>query len=231
MTPQGRCVIASPTAENIAERPAGRADGARLDLGGERSVGGLVEAAPAACPAAYCRVLIKGEQLKPDAGRADDFTWPRSQKRTQRDQMAGVARNAWPQPGALSTDRSGHIRRLPPAMDPQQKSEEARPSAPGTLTVAHANRIRAPRFRESRRLGSHRGAGDKPKGLPPSGKRRFGSAEPEDNPIALAAPRTWGAHDGRLPVMTCLSNTRLACLRSIFMRARPLVCSTSHIWG
>jgi hypothetical protein len=26
----------------------------------------------------YYRVLIKGEQLKPKAGRADDFTWPRS---------------------------------------------------------------------------------------------------------------------------------------------------------
>jgi hypothetical protein len=24
----------------------------------------------------YYRVLIKGEQLKPKAGRADDFTWP-----------------------------------------------------------------------------------------------------------------------------------------------------------
>jgi hypothetical protein len=44
----------------------------------EKTVGGLVEAAPAACAAAYYRVLIKGEQLKPKAGRADDFTWPRS---------------------------------------------------------------------------------------------------------------------------------------------------------
>jgi uncharacterized protein len=25
----------------------------------------------------YYKVLIKGEQLKPKAGRADDFTWPR----------------------------------------------------------------------------------------------------------------------------------------------------------
>ena len=26
----------------------------------------------------YYKVLIKGEQLKPKAGRADDFTWPPS---------------------------------------------------------------------------------------------------------------------------------------------------------
>src|SRR4029077_1688410 len=55
------CVIAFRQREHL-ERPPRRLDRARLDLGGERSVGGLVEAAPAARPAA----LLPGS----DQGRA-----------------------------------------------------------------------------------------------------------------------------------------------------------------
>lgn len=52
--------------------------------------------------------------------------------------------------------------------DPKQQTEGP-PSAPGTQTVTHANRIHTPRFRESRRPGSHRSAADNPKGLRPVG--------------------------------------------------------------
>jgi hypothetical protein len=77
---------------------------------------------------------------------------------------------------------------------PKQQAEGT-PSAPGTLTVTYANKIHTPRFRESRRPGSQRSVGDTRK-VSAQLKARFGSAEPEDNPIARAARRTWRAYDG-----------------------------------
>ena len=60
------------------ERSARRADGAGLDLNGERSVVSSSKPRLPLTQQPYYKVLIQGQQLKPKAGRADDFTWPRS---------------------------------------------------------------------------------------------------------------------------------------------------------
>jgi hypothetical protein len=77
LTPQG-AAASLPDNENIA---SDLADGltalASISLVNDPSVASSKPRLPLT-QRPYYRVLIKGEQLKPKAGRADDFTWPRS---------------------------------------------------------------------------------------------------------------------------------------------------------
>ena len=77
MTPQGRCGVAR-RCENIAsDLPGGLTALASISAVSDPSVASSKPRLPLA-QRPYYRVLIKGEQLKPKAGRADDFSWPRS---------------------------------------------------------------------------------------------------------------------------------------------------------
>ena len=65
-------------AENIAsDLPGGLTALASISAVSDPSVASSKPRLPLA-QRPYYRVLIKGEQLKPKAGRADDFSWPRS---------------------------------------------------------------------------------------------------------------------------------------------------------
>jgi len=77
MTPQGAAASLAD-AENIAsDLPGGLTALASISAVSDPSVASSKPRLPLA-QRPYYRVLIKGEQLKPKAGRADDFTWPRS---------------------------------------------------------------------------------------------------------------------------------------------------------
>jgi uncharacterized protein len=77
MTPQGAAASLSD-AENItSDLPGGLTALASISAVSDPSVSSSKPRLPLA-QRPYYRVLIKGEQLKPKAGRADDFTWPRS---------------------------------------------------------------------------------------------------------------------------------------------------------
>jgi len=77
MTPQG-AAASLPDSENIAsDLPGGLTALASISAVSDPSVASSKPRLPLA-QRPYYRVLIKGEQLKPKAGRADDFSWPRS---------------------------------------------------------------------------------------------------------------------------------------------------------
>jgi uncharacterized protein len=77
MTPQG-AAASLPDSENIAsDLPGGLTALASISSVNDPSVASSKPRLPLT-QRPYYRVLIKGEQLKPKAGRADDFTWPRS---------------------------------------------------------------------------------------------------------------------------------------------------------
>ena len=77
MTPQGAAASLAD-AENIAsDLPGGLTALASISAVSDPSVASSKPRLPLA-QRPYYRVLIKGEQLKPKAGRADDFSWPRS---------------------------------------------------------------------------------------------------------------------------------------------------------
>jgi hypothetical protein len=76
MTPQAAASLAD--SENIAsDLPGGLTALASISAVNDPSVASSKPRLPLT-QRPYYRVLIKGEQLKPKAGRADDFTWPRS---------------------------------------------------------------------------------------------------------------------------------------------------------
>jgi hypothetical protein len=78
MTPQGAAAASLADSENIAsDLPGGLTALASISAVNDPSVASSKPRLPLA-QRPYYRVLIKGEQLKPKAGRADDFTWPRS---------------------------------------------------------------------------------------------------------------------------------------------------------
>lgn len=77
MTPQG-AAASLPDSENISsDLPGGLTALASISAVNDPTVASSKPRLPLA-QRPYYRVLIKGEQLKPKAGRADDFTWPRS---------------------------------------------------------------------------------------------------------------------------------------------------------
>ena len=77
MTPQGAAASLADS-ENIAsDLPGGLTALASISAVSDPSVASSKPRLPLA-QRPYYRVLIKGEQLKPKAGRADDFSWPRS---------------------------------------------------------------------------------------------------------------------------------------------------------
>jgi len=77
MTPQGAAASLAD-AENIAsDLPGGLTALASISAVSDPSVASS-KPRLALAQRPYYRVLIKGEQLKPKAGRADDFSWPRS---------------------------------------------------------------------------------------------------------------------------------------------------------
>jgi hypothetical protein len=77
MTPQG-AAASLPDSENISsDLPDGLTALASISSVNDPTVASSKPRLPLA-QRPYYRVLIKGEQLKPKAGRADDFTWPRS---------------------------------------------------------------------------------------------------------------------------------------------------------
>jgi uncharacterized protein len=77
MTPQGAAASLAD-AENISsDLPGGLTALASISAVSDPSVASSKPRLPLA-QRPYYRVLIKGEQLKPKAGRADDFSWPRS---------------------------------------------------------------------------------------------------------------------------------------------------------
>jgi hypothetical protein len=77
LTPQG-AAASQPDNENIAsDLPDGLTALASISMVNDPSVASSKPRLPLT-QRPYYRVLIKGEQLKPKAGRADDFTWPRS---------------------------------------------------------------------------------------------------------------------------------------------------------
>ncbi len=77
MTPQG-AAASLPDSENISsDLPGGLTALASISSVNDPTVSSSKPRLPLA-QRPYYRVLIKGEQLKPKAGRADDFTWPRS---------------------------------------------------------------------------------------------------------------------------------------------------------
>jgi len=78
MTPQAAAAASLADAENIAgDLPGGLTALASISAVNDPSVASSKPTLPLA-QRPYYRVLIQGEQLKPKAGRADDFTWPRS---------------------------------------------------------------------------------------------------------------------------------------------------------
>jgi hypothetical protein len=78
MTPQGAAAASLADSENIAsDLPGGLTALASISAVNDPSVASSKPRLPLT-QRPYYRVLIKGEQLKPKAGRADDFTWPRS---------------------------------------------------------------------------------------------------------------------------------------------------------
>jgi len=77
LAPQGGAA-SLPDSENIsADLPGGLTALASISSVNDPSVASSKPRLPLA-QRPYYKVLIKGEQLKPKAGRADDFTWPRS---------------------------------------------------------------------------------------------------------------------------------------------------------
>ena len=77
MTPQATAAASLADSENIAsDLPGGLTALASISAVSDPSVASSKPTLPLA-QRPYYRVLIKGEQLKPKAGRADDFTWPR----------------------------------------------------------------------------------------------------------------------------------------------------------
>jgi hypothetical protein len=77
MTPQGAAAASLADSENIAgDLPGGLTALASISAVNDPTVASSKPRLPLA-QRPYYRVLIKGEQLKPKAGRADDFTWPR----------------------------------------------------------------------------------------------------------------------------------------------------------
>ena len=78
MTPQGAAAASLADSENISgDLPGGLTALASISAVNDPTVASSKPQLPLA-QRPYYRVLIKGEQLKPKAGRADDFTWPRS---------------------------------------------------------------------------------------------------------------------------------------------------------
>jgi hypothetical protein len=78
MTPQAAAAASLADSENIAgDLPGGLTALASISAVNDPSVASSKPTLPLA-QRPYYRVLIQGEQLKPKAGRADDFTWPRS---------------------------------------------------------------------------------------------------------------------------------------------------------
>jgi uncharacterized protein len=76
LTPQG-AAASLPDSENISsDLPGGLTALASISSVNDPSVASSKPRLPLT-QRPYYRVLIKGEQLKPKAGRADDFTWPR----------------------------------------------------------------------------------------------------------------------------------------------------------
>ena len=77
LTPQG-AAASLPDSENISsDLPGGLTALASISSVNDPSVASSKPRLPLT-QRPYYKVLIKGEQLKPKAGRADDFTWPRS---------------------------------------------------------------------------------------------------------------------------------------------------------
>lgn len=77
LTPQG-AAASLPDSENISsDLPGGLTALASISGINDPSVASSKPRLPLT-QRPYYKVLIKGEQLKPKAGRADDFTWPRS---------------------------------------------------------------------------------------------------------------------------------------------------------
>jgi len=77
LTPQG-AAASLPDSENISsDLPGGLTALASISGVNDPSVASSKSRLPLT-QRPYYKVLIKGEQLKPKAGRADDFTWPRS---------------------------------------------------------------------------------------------------------------------------------------------------------
>lgn len=77
LTPQG-AAASLPESENISsDLPGGLTALASISGVNDPSVASSKPRLPLT-QRPYYKVLIKGEQLKPKAGRADDFTWPRS---------------------------------------------------------------------------------------------------------------------------------------------------------
>ena len=77
MTPQGAASSLSDSESISSDLPGGLTALASISAVSDPSVASSKPRLPLA-QRPYYRVLIKGEQLKPKAGRADDFTWPRS---------------------------------------------------------------------------------------------------------------------------------------------------------
>jgi hypothetical protein len=78
MTPQAAAAASLADSENISgDLPGGLTALASISAVNDPSVASSKPQLPLA-QRPYYRVLIKGEQLKPKAGRADDFAWPRS---------------------------------------------------------------------------------------------------------------------------------------------------------
>jgi hypothetical protein len=77
LTPQG-AAASLPDSENITgDLPGGLTALASISSVNDPTIASSKPRLPLT-QRPYYRVLIKGEQLKPKAGRADDFTWPRS---------------------------------------------------------------------------------------------------------------------------------------------------------
>jgi lysophospholipase L1-like esterase len=77
MTPQGAASSLSDSENISSDLPGGLTALASISAVSDPSLASSKPRLPLA-QRPYYRVLIKGEQLKPKAGRADDFTWPRS---------------------------------------------------------------------------------------------------------------------------------------------------------
>jgi uncharacterized protein len=77
MAPQGAASPLSDSENISSDLPGGLTALASISAISDPSVASSKPRLPLA-QRPYYRVLIKGEQLKPKAGRADDFTWPRS---------------------------------------------------------------------------------------------------------------------------------------------------------
>jgi hypothetical protein len=77
MTPQGAASSLSDSENISSDLPGGLTALASISAVSDPSVASSNPRLPLAQRPDY-RVLIKGEQLKPKARPADDFTWPRS---------------------------------------------------------------------------------------------------------------------------------------------------------